>query len=109
MSPEEQLSPIIDLCDHAQLVDETGRKVVFLPSMTFQVGKGEATQDLLFVPFRHSGYDSRLFFAEQLGGNLAVNWTQHHLLGRVWWAPSFKVNTSLTWRDQILQHIKVVA
>lgn len=109
MTPDAQHAQIIDLCAKARLINETGRKVVFLPSMTFKVGKGQATQDLLYVPFHHSGYDSRLFFTEQLGGNIAANWTQHHLIGRQWWAPSFKVNTVLSWRDQILQHVKVVA
>ncbi len=109
MSPAEQLILIIDLCANAQLVDEAGQKVVFLPSMTFQAGTGEATQDLLFVPFQHSGYESRLFFTEAINCGLAVNWTQHNLLNRTWWSPSFRVDTSLSWRDQILQHIKVLA
>ena len=109
MVPEEQLPSIIDLCAKAQLVDESNRKVVFLPNMTFQVGHDEATQDLLFVPFPHSGYDSRLFFTHLLNGGVARNWTQHNLLNRNWWSPSYRVDASLSWRDQILQHIKVVA
>ena len=100
---------IIGLCAKAQLVDESGKKVVFLPKVTFQAGAGEATRDLLFVPFPHSGYDSRLFFTKTINSGAAQNWTQHNLLNRNWWSPSFKVDTSLSWRDQILQHIKVVA
>ena len=108
-APEQQLAVIIDLCAQAQLVDEAGRKVVFLPNMTFQAGHEAATQDLLFVPFPHSGYESRLFFTQQLSGGDARNWTQHNLLNRNWWAPSYRVDVSLSWRDQILQHIKAVA
>ncbi len=109
MPPEEQLSPIIDLCAKARLVDEAGRKIVFLPEMTFEAGAGEETQDLLFVPFPHSGYDSRLFFTKTISGGVARNWRQHNLLNRNWWSPSFRVDTSLSWRDQILLHIKAVA
>jgi hypothetical protein len=91
------------------LFDETGRKVVFLPTMQFQAKSGTSTQDLLFVPFHHSGYDSRWFFTEQLLETAAQNWKQHNLIGRTWWAPSFCVNTNLSWRDQVLQHIKAVS
>jgi len=109
MLPEAQLAPIIGLCANAQLVDESGRKVIFLPSMTFQAGTNDETQDLLFVPFHHSGYDSRLFFSKSVNSGVAKNWTQHNLLNRTWWSPSYRVDTSLSWRDQILQHIKAVA
>ena len=109
MAPDEHLSLIINLCAGARLVNETGQKVVFLPSMTFQAGSGEETQDLLFVPFRHSGYNSRLFFTRKINTGVARNWTEHNLLNRSWWSPSYSVDTSLSWRDQILQHIKVVA
>jgi hypothetical protein len=103
MTPEEQLNQITGLCTEAQLVDEAGQKVVHLPQMSFKTATGESTQDLLFVPFPHSGYDSRLFFSEDFGG-----WGQHNIINRTWWAPSYRVDTSLSWRDQILQHIKVV-
>ena len=109
MPPEAQIVPIIGLCPSAKLVDESGRKVVFLPSMCFQAGANDETQDLLFVPFAHSGYDSRLFFTKTVNAGVARNWTKHNLLNRTWWSPSYRVDTSLSWRDQILQHIKAVA
>lgn len=109
MTPEEQLNLITVLCANAQLVDESGRRAVYMPGMTFQAGAGEATQDLLFVPFRHSGYDSRLFFTQKLDCGTACNWTQHNLINRTWWSPSYRVDVQLAWRDQILQHIKAVA
>ena len=49
------MPPIIGLCAKAQLVDESGKKVVFLPEMTFQAGAGEATRGpsvRSFSPFR---------------------------------------------------------
>lgn len=108
MSPKEQLNLIIDLCPKAQLVDESGQKVVFLPDMKFQAGAGESTQSLLFVPFHFSGYDSSLLFTQKLNEGPARNWTQHNLLNRKWWRPSYSVDTQLSWLDQIFQHLKAV-
>ena len=108
MSPEEQLNLIIGLCPKAQLVDESGQKVIFLPDMKFQAGACESTQNLLFVPFPLFGYDSSLFFAQRLNEGPARNWTQHNLLNREWWRLSYRVNTRLPWFEQILQHLTAV-
>lgn len=108
MTPEEQLEMILCLCKNAQLIEESGQKVVFLPTFTFKAGPNEITQDLLFVPFHHSGYPSRLFFSVKMSGSSARNWTNHNLLNRNWWSPSYLVDTRKSWRDQILQHIQAV-
>ena len=48
--PEAELPAIIDLCAGAQLLDERGGKVAYLPAFTFDAGGTAITQNLLFVP-----------------------------------------------------------
>lgn len=105
---DNQLAGLVDLCPDAQLIDEAGKKVVHLPNMCFEVDGQIVRQDLLFVPWPHSGYDTRLFFSSQICGK-GKNWTQHSLLNRNWHAPSYRVDKLLGWRHQLLQHIKAVA
>ena len=107
--PEAELAELIHLCAGAQLIDERGGKVAHLPAFTFDAGGEAITQDLLFVPAPLAGYpSSRLFYEESVDGR-GNNWTTHHLIGRVWHVPSYKVDISGSWRDQILQHFQAVA
>ena len=108
-NPEAELAALIDLCAGTQLLDERGGKIAHLPAFTFDASGAAITQDLLFVPAPLASYpSSRLFFERSVAGR-GKNWTTHHLIGRVWHAPSYKVDTSRSWRDQILQHLQAVA
>lgn len=108
-NPEADLAAIIDLCAGAQLLDERGGKVAYLPAFTFDAGGTSITQDLLFVPEPLASYaSSRLFYERPFVGR-GKNWTAHHLIGRLWHAPSYTVDISRGWRDQILQHLQAVA
>ena len=107
--PEAELPAIIDLCAGAQLLDERGGKVAYLPAFTFDAGGTAITQNLLFVPAALASYpSSRLFYEHPVSGR-GKNWTTHHLIGRLWHAPSYKVDISCSWREQILQHLQAVA
>ena len=106
---EAELPAIIALCASAQLIDERGGKVAHLPAFTFDAGGTAITQDLLFVPAPLASYpSSRLFYEHPVDGR-GSNWSTHHLIGRLWHAPSYKVDISRSWRDQILQHLQAVA
>ena len=108
-SPEAELADLIDLFADTQLIDERGGKVAHLPAFTFDAGGAAVTQNLLFVPVPLASYpSSRLFYEHPVAGR-GKNWTTHHLIGRVWHAPSYKVDISCSWRDQILQHLQAVA
>ncbi|MEM6480904.1 MAG: hypothetical protein AAF681_03585 [Pseudomonadota bacterium] len=110
MAPIDQLPAIQAFCAGAQLIDERGGKCVFLPDLGIMAGDTEMSQDALFVPNNLLGYgSSRLLYSAQLSSGSGQNWTQHHLVGRTWWAPSFKVPQQPAWRDEILAHLKGVA
>ena len=107
--PETELAAIIDLCAGVQLLDERGGKVAHLPAFTFDAGGTAITQDLLFVPAPLASYPSSRLYYEQPVAGRGRNWSTRHLIGRLWHAPSYKVDTSHSWRDQILQHLQAVA
>ena len=108
-NPETELSGLIEFCAGARLLDERGGKVAYLPAFTFDAGGATITQDLLFIPMPLAGYpSSRLFHEHPIDGR-GSNWTMHHLVGRIWHTPSYKVDISCSWLDQILQHLQGVA
>jgi hypothetical protein len=94
----------------AALLKEGGHPVALLPAFGFTaVGDQVFRMDLLLVPFKHTGYDTRLFFEKQIVGR-GSNWSQHRLLERNWWAPSWNhVPATLHWTQMLLAHLRAVA
>jgi hypothetical protein len=93
----------------AVLYQEGGKPVVLLPAFSFVAGGKGETMDLLLHPSAHSGYVTRLFFERKIGGR-GASWTQHRLLERMWWAPSWKdVQPARPWTSMLCQHLTAVA
>ena len=106
---QTELASIRHLCTGAQLIDERGGKLAYLPTFTFQAGGVSITQNLLFVPQPLANYNSsRLYYERPIAGR-GRNWSTRHIVGRLWHTPSYKVDSSCGWRDQILQHLQAVA
>lgn len=95
----------------ATLHTEGGNPVVLLPNSKFLAGGKTQEMSLLLVPFSHSGYATRLFFERALQGfGQSQNWTEHTVLSRKWWAPSWKdVAPSLPWLSMLCAHLRAVA
>jgi len=92
----------------AVLLAEGGQPVVLLPGFSFTAGGQAQIMDLLLVPFAHTGYDTRLFFAQAITGR-ASNWNQHRVVERNWWAPSWNhVPATLPWIKMLLAHLRAV-
>jgi len=93
----------------AVLHKEGGNPVVLLPDAAFVAAGKEERMDLLLYPSQHSGYVTRLFFQRQIAGR-GDNWTQHRVLERNWWAPSWKdVLPTLSWPAMLCAHLRAVA
>ena len=92
----------------AVLHQEGGTPVVLLPQFAFRAAGKHQTLDLLLHPSHHSGYDTRLFFECQIAGR-GTNWTQHRLLERMWWTPSWNhVQPAQPWTSMLANHLKAV-
>ena len=91
------------------LLKEGGKPAALLPAFTFTAAGRAATMDLLLVPFKHSGYVTRLFFEREIPCR-GRNWSQHHVVDRTWWAPSWNnVPETLPWPAMLCAHLRAVA
>jgi hypothetical protein len=94
----------------ATLHTEGGKPVVLLPKFKFRAGGNSLEMALLLYPSGHSGYATRLFFEKRLDGvGMSQNWTEHTVLGRKWWAPSWKdVTPEQSWTSMLGAHLRAV-
>lgn len=95
----------------ASLHTEGGKPVVILPNFKFRTGAKTVQMALLLHPSTHSGYVTRLFFEQKLEGvGKSQNWSEHTVLGRKWWAPSWKdVIAEQPWTSMLGAHLRAVA
>jgi hypothetical protein len=111
-APEEQIELLREICPGAQLFDEAGGKVAYMPGFEWPHLTVEQKMDLLLIPFPHSGYDNRLFFDHQLppGRNPSQPvWTQQSAIGRTWMAPSVReIANSRPWREMVAAFLRVI-
>ena len=95
----------------ATLHSENNIPVVLLPAVKFRAGGRSVQMALLLYPAPHSGYVTRLFFEQKLeGAGQSTNWNMHTVLGRSWWAPSWKdVAPEQPWTSMLCAHLRAVA
>lgn len=95
----------------ASLHTEGTQPAVFLPDFKFRAAGRAVQMALLLYPSAHSGYATRLFFEQKLeGAGQSRNWTEHTVLSRKWWAPSWKdVVADQTWTSMLGAHLRAVA
>ena len=106
---DKELARLKAMHETAVLMKESGKPVALLPAFTFTTAGRVETMDLLLVPFKHSGYDTRLFFEHMINGR-GNNWTHHRVVDRNWWAPSWNnVPAILPWPAMLCDHLRAVA
>ena len=112
-APEEQIELLRDICPGAQLFDEAGGKVAYLPGFEWPHLGVEHKMDLLLIPFPHTGYDNRVFFAEQLPPGPSApqpQWTSRTAIGRNWMAPSVRgISNDRSWPEMLAGFLRVIA
>ena len=108
MSDQEQFAALKAIYPDAVLVREGGVAAAYLPAASFRAGGVTTTMQLLLFPAFHTGYVTRLFFERKISGK-GANWTQHSVVSRTWWAPSFKdVAPTLPWPAMLFAHLRAV-
>lgn len=104
----EELDRLRGLCPEAQLWPEGGRHAAFLPGFAFKLRGQPTAEDVLLVPFTHSGYETRLFFRRQLTADQV--WHVHVVCGQTWWSPSWRgVLEDRPWTEILADHLRAVA
>ena len=107
--PAETFGHLRAMHEPAVLLSEGSKSVALLPAFSFATAGGTETMDLLLVPFKHSGYITRLFFERKIDGS-GSNWNVHRVVDRNWWAPSWNhVPATLPWFAMLCAHLRAVA
>jgi hypothetical protein len=111
MDIEAEFAAIQALHPNASLHSEGGNPLVLLPNFKFRARDKTVQMALLLHPSTHSGYVTRLFFEQKLeGAGQSQNWTEHTVLSRKWWAPSWKdVVAEQPWISMLGAHLRAVA
>lgn len=105
MTAELQLAALRRINRRAELWDEGGQPLVYLPSMQIQHNRGKVPVDGLLCPRSHGSYTTRLFLSQPFP-NRGQNWTVHHIMGRAWHTMSYNnVPASLPWSEILAVHL----
>jgi hypothetical protein len=106
---ENQFASLRAMHPGAVLLREGGQPIALLPAFGFTAAGETHRMDLLLVPFAHSGYLTRLFFERRIESR-GANWTEHRVIERNWWAPSWNnVPVSMPWTQMLSAHLRAVA
>lgn len=114
MTSDGQLSTLLTICPEACERNEAGYRFVSLPRLRVEVGSTSRVLDGLLAVTSHSNYSTRLFLSEQITerqkiGDMAANWTMHHILGRNWWTWSWQgVPSDIPWLHILRSHLKAL-
>ncbi len=100
----DEIAALKLICPEVQQAEEAGVTFFLLPHLKLPVGCEPAELDALLCPTNHSGYNSRLFFAEVVKTPNQRNWNGTlRVLERNWHAFSWQFEPSGLNLVQILQ------
>jgi hypothetical protein len=104
---EAQLARLRTLCPGAELWDEAGAPLVFLPDLKVESAGAMRIVDALLCPRPRDNYTSRLYYSLQLP--VDRNWAAHNLMTRTWWAFSWQgIGANQPWIDMLAAHLEAV-
>lgn len=105
--PGQELARLRRLCPEAEQWDEQGGSLVYLPGLRVESAGAIRTVDVLLCPRERDGYQTRLFFSEQLP--VSRNWSPYTLMARTWYACSWQgVPADQPWLDILASHLEAV-
>lgn len=91
----------------AQKVQEGQRLLAFLPGLMVSTSAGPRKVNALLYPYDHNGYQTRLFFSEQLPSH--ANFSAFNVCGATWYAPSWQgISASLPWSEIVANHLRAI-
>jgi hypothetical protein len=105
--PEEQLKELATLFPGVAAAEEGGDTFYLIPSLRLPQGTSPEVVDALLCPTRRDGYESRLYFSEHIRCPNTLNWTVNgvHMLGRNWWAISWRTAPGLRLAQMVRAHL----
>ena len=109
MDPLAELAKLRQVYPAAELWDEGGQPLVFIPNLWFRSAGAFIKTDGLLCPRQHSSgsYPTRLFLRQQVP-NKGQNWAHHVIRGMSdWHSPSYDgVAASMPWIEILATHLR---
>lgn len=106
-SHSAQFAALSKLCPKAELWDEGGQPLVFIPGLPVSSCGAVHVVDVLLAPGERDSYQTRLFFSRQLPA--ARNWSCFSIKAGSWFAFSWQgVPANLTWDEILASHLEAV-
>lgn len=106
--PNDQIEELKKVSPSVGIATEGGYTYILLEKLKLPDGCTPTEVDALLCPILHTGYLSRLFFAEKINGGQVGNWNGNiRVLDRNWHAISWQTNTpNLSLIEIVMIHLK---
>jgi hypothetical protein len=109
MFPQDQIDELKRIAPNLRIAQEGGIPYILIEQFELPAGCQPAVSDLLLCPRPRDGYQSRLFFPQQITGIPARNWNGRvRVMERNWTAISWKVPGNLRLAETLLIHLKSI-
>lgn len=110
MDPLLELAKLQTVYPDAELWDEGGQPLAYLPTLGFRSNGAMIVTSGLLCPRRHSsaGYPTRLFLRQEVSHPKQRNWTHHVVKGEGgWYSPSYdNVPATMPWLEILAAHLR---
>lgn len=101
-----ELAKLRSLCKDAELWEENGMPLVFLPDLKVHSDGAPHLVDGLLCPRDRDSYSTRLFLSKPFPGK-GNNWNAFNIKGLTWHACSWQgVPSTLPWLEILANHLR---
>lgn len=106
MTIDEQFEELKQFYPHAKRATESGIEFILIPELILPSGCLPEKIDAVLCPTMRDGYDSRLFYAEQITGIPTKNWNgKLRICDRSWVSYSWKSSSGMTLLQMVMYHL----
>ncbi|KAB7725507.1 hypothetical protein F5984_26060 [Rudanella paleaurantiibacter] len=104
---EEEIHELKTIAPNLSVAQEGGYTYILICGLLLPDGCQPAVADALLCSLPREGYNSRLFFSEQIAGGPTLNWNGNiRVLGRNWYAISWQTQPGLRLAEILSVHLK---
>ena len=110
MFPEDQISELKKIAPDLSVAQEGAITFILIGGLKLPDGCNPPIVDALLCPSVRDGYNSTLFYAQQITGCPARNWNRVNvrILDRSWFAVSWQVSPNLRLAEMLQIHLKAL-
>lgn len=108
--PNDQIEELKLLCPDLAQATEGGTEFIRLAGLQLPPGCKPGAVDALLCPTKQGGYDSRLYFSAMVETPAQRNWNANsvQILGRNWFAISWRTKPGLRLAQMVATHLKAL-